>query len=67
MKINFDKKNDIMCVKFQEGKYEISKEIDEGIIIDTDKDNKIIAIEIIDVSERIPKGNLKEFSMSLSE
>ncbi len=67
MKINFDKKNDIMRVKFQEGKYEISKEIDEGIIIDTDKDNKIIAIEIIDVSERIPKGNLKEFSMSLSE
>ena len=67
MKINFDKKNDIMRVKFQEGKYEISKEIDEGIIIDTDKDNKIIAIEIIDVSERIPKENLKEFSMSISE
>ena len=67
MKINFDKKNDIMRVKFQEGKYEISKEIAEGIIIDTDKDNKIIAIEIIDVSERIPKGNLKEFSMSISE
>ena len=67
MNINFDKKNDVMRVKFQEGKYEISKEIDEGIIIDTDKDNKIIAIEIIDVSERIPKENLKEFSMSISE
>lgn len=66
MKINFDKKNDIMRIKFQEGEYEISKEIDEGVIMDMNKDNKIIAIEILDVSDRIPKRNLKEFSMSVS-
>ena len=48
-------------------KYKISKEIDEGIIVDLDKNNKIIAIEIIDASERIPKGNLKEFSMNISD
>ena len=67
MKINFDTKHDIMRIKFQEGNYETSKEIDEGIIIDVDKNDKIIAIEIMDVSERIPKGDLKEFSMSISE
>jgi len=67
MKINLDTKNDIMRIKFQDGEYEISKEIDEGIIVDLDKNNKIIAIEIINASERIPKRNLKEFSMNISD
>jgi uncharacterized protein YuzE len=56
-----------MRIKFQEGKYALSKEVDEGIIIDTTEDNKIIAIEILDVSDKIPKRNIKEFSMNISE
>ncbi|MEK6819797.1 MAG: DUF2283 domain-containing protein [Nanoarchaeota archaeon] len=67
MKINFDTKHDIIRIKFQDGEYEKSKEVDEGIIVDMDKNNKIIAIEILDASDRIPKGNLKEFSMNISE
>ena len=59
MKINFDAKHDIMRIKFQEGDYETSREVDEGVVMDIDKDNKIIAIEILDVSHRIPKRNLK--------
>ena len=67
MKINFDTKHDIIRMKFQEGEYETSKEIDEDIIVDLDKDDKIIAIEIMNASDRISKRNLKEFSMSISE
>ena len=66
MKISFDPKHDVMRIKFQEGNYEISKEIDEDIIVDMTKDNKIMAIEILNVSSRIPKKNLKEFAMSIS-
>ena len=64
MKINFDPKHDIMRIKFQEGKYEISKEVDEGIIIDMTKDNKIMAIEILDVSEKITKNAIKEIPLN---
>ncbi|MBI2145456.1 DUF2283 domain-containing protein [Candidatus Woesearchaeota archaeon] len=39
---------------------QISKEVDEGIIIDFTKDNKIMAIEILDASQRIPKEKIKE-------
>ena len=39
MKVTFDSKSDVMRIKFQEGKYEVSTEIDEGIIIDKTKDN----------------------------
>ena len=66
MKINFDQKHDVIRIKFQEGDYEISKELDDGIIVDMTKDNQIIAIEILDASSRIPKGNLKEFTMNFS-
>ncbi len=67
MKINFDKKADIMRIKFQGGKYEISKEVDESIIIDMTKDNKIMAIEILDVSEKMPIKSLKNKTIIISE
>ena len=65
MKISFDPKHDIMRIKFQDGKYDISKEIDDGIVIDMTKDKKIMAIEIIDVSTRIPIENLKEITVGI--
>ena len=67
MKISFDKEHDIMRIKFQEGKYEISKEVAEGIVMDMTKDNKIMAIEILNASRRISKRNLKEVAMQISE
>lgn len=66
MKIIVDSKNDIMRIKFQEGEYEISKEVGDGIVIDMTKDNKIIAIEILDVSEKIPKKEIKEITVGVS-
>ena len=67
MKISFDPKKDVIRIKFQEGKYKISKEVDEGIIIDMTKDNKIMAIEILDISEKIHKKNFKEITVGISE
>lgn len=66
MKIIVDSKNDIMRIKFQEGEYEISKEVGDGIVIDMTKDNKIMAIEILDVSEKIPKKEMKEVTVGIS-
>ena len=66
MKITFDPKKDVMRIKFQEGKYEISKEVDDGVIIDMTKDNKIMAIEILNASERIPKKEMKEITVGVS-
>ena len=65
MKISLDKKADAMRIKFQEGEYEVSKEVEEGIISDLTKDNKIIAIEILDVSERILNKNLKNITVGI--
>ena len=63
---DFDSKNDVMRIKFREGAYAISKEVGNGIIIDMTKDNKIMAIEILDVSEKIPKKYIKEVTIGIS-
>ena len=65
MRITYDKKVDAMNIVFQKGKYEISKEIAEGIIIDYTKDGKIMAIEILDATKRMPKESIESISFNV--
>ncbi len=64
MKITFDPKADAMYIQFQEGEYHISKEMDDGIILDYAEDGKIIGTEILQMSQRIPK-NIEEITVSI--
>ena len=59
MEIFYDQETDSMDIEFQKGKYEVSKEIAEGIIIDYTKDGRIISIEILNASKRMPKESMK--------
>lgn len=59
MKITYDPRADAMNIKFQEGTYDISKEVAEGIIIDYTKEGKVIRIELLDASKRMPKESIK--------
>lgn len=65
MKINFDKEHDIMRIKFQDSEYSISREVDDGIILDIDKNGKIIAIEIIDVSDKMSQESIRNIGMKV--
>ena len=60
MKITYDRKADAMNIKFQDGKYELSKEVAEGITVDSTKAGKMLRIEILDASKRMPKKSLRE-------
>ncbi|MBI2971905.1 MAG: DUF2283 domain-containing protein [Candidatus Aenigmarchaeota archaeon] len=51
MEIVYDPETDSMDIEFQKGKYEVSKEIDKGVIIDYTKDGKILSIEILNASD----------------
>ncbi|MDE1823783.1 MAG: DUF2283 domain-containing protein [Candidatus Micrarchaeota archaeon] len=62
MKITYDEKADAANIVFQKGKYHISKEIGEGVIVDYTKDGKIISIEILNVSKRVPTKSLKHIT-----
>lgn len=67
MEIIYDPETDSMDIEFQKGKYEISKEIAEGIIIDYTKEGKIISIEILNASERMSKESMKGIMVKLPQ
>ncbi|MBS3053499.1 MAG: DUF2283 domain-containing protein [Candidatus Aenigmarchaeota archaeon] len=67
MEIVYDPETDSMDIEFQKGKYEVSKEIAKGIVIDYTKDGKIISIEILNASKRMPKESIKGILVKLPE
>lgn len=62
MKLHYDKQEDALYIRFNENPYQESKEIQEGIIFDYDKNGKIIAIEILDASRKFPAQFRLQFS-----
>jgi len=53
MKLIYDPETDTLTLILREMTIEESDEIMEGLIIDYGKDNKIVSIEILDVSDTI--------------
>jgi uncharacterized protein YuzE len=65
LKIAYDPKADAMSIRFREGGYEISKEIADGIIVDYTKDDKVLSIEILDVSKRMPIESIRDITIGV--
>ncbi len=65
MKISYDPEADAMSIVFQKGKYDISKEIAEGIIIDYTEDGKVISIEILNMKKRMPLEDISDITISV--
>lgn len=51
MKIHYDPKADAAYIELAKGKYEVSREISESVIVDEDKKGKILGVEVLDVSK----------------
>jgi uncharacterized protein YuzE len=65
MKITYDPEVDAMNIKFQSGKYDISKEVAEGIIVDYTREGKVISIEILDASKRMPMESIRDITVAM--
>ena len=59
MEITYDKKADAVYMEFSKNKFAKNKKIDDFTILDLDSNDKIIGIEFLDASKRMP---LKSFS-----
>lgn len=65
MKIHYDPKVDAAYIELAKGKYEVSREISPSVIVDEDKNGKILGVEVLDVSKVFgPKfrANMKNVS-----
>lgn len=55
MKIKYDKKIDAVYFEFAKGNYSRSRKISDSVLVDEDKNGKILGVEILDASKNIEK------------
>jgi uncharacterized protein YuzE len=58
VKIEYSKKADAIYVYFKEDYVASSKEIEDGVVIDFDKEGQFIGIEVLDVSQRFSLSDI---------
>jgi uncharacterized protein YuzE len=63
MKIQYSKEEDAIYVYFKEEYVAKSKEIEDGVVIDFDKNGQIIGIEVLDVSQRFSLADIANVSI----
>lgn len=56
MKINYHKKEDALYLRFNDASVAESDEVREGVILDYDRNGKIVGMEVLDVAKRFPRG-----------
>ncbi len=62
MKVIFDRETDTLSIIFRSENISESDEVRDGVIIDYDKEGKVVSMEIMDASDQIsePQGILYE-------
>ena len=58
MKIRVDKENDVLYFRIDENRIVESEEVQPGVILDYDDENRVIGIEILGISKRISTEQL---------
>ncbi len=53
--VEYDQKADAMYIYVRKGKYDISEELAENVILDLDKNGRIMGIEVLDASKNLGK------------
>jgi uncharacterized protein YuzE len=66
MKMRYDKKVDAVYIEFAKGIYDSSRKVSDAIVVDEDKNGKVLGIEILDASENINAFDPKALSIQTS-
>ncbi len=64
MKIEYDKQADALYIKLNKAKYFESDEIGKNVIVDYDKANHVIGIEVLNASKNFLPNALKAFKIN---
>ena len=65
VEVSFDEKADAIYIKFQNGKFFRNKKIDRDTIVDLDKKGRLLGIEFLNATERVPLRDLMAISINL--
>ena len=59
MKLKIDKESDALYLRLDESEIVESEEVQPGVILDFDKNNRVVGIEILALSTRVKPDMLK--------
>jgi uncharacterized protein YuzE len=55
VRVEYDEKSDAMYIWLRKAKYDISEKLAENVVLDLDKNGRIIGIEVLDASKNLGK------------
>jgi uncharacterized protein YuzE len=58
MKIEYDREADALYVTFRSVVVDHSHEIEDGVVVDFDSENRIVGVEVLDASHRLSPEEL---------
>jgi len=63
MEIRYDKEADALYIEFKKGEFAKNRKIDDFTVIDLDKGDNILGIELLEASKRIPIESLSKVNV----
>lgn len=63
MRLKVDKENDALYLRLDESAIVDSEEVQPGVILDFDKDGKVVGVEILSLSQRTTPEKLRVFQL----
>lgn len=66
MKLKIDKESDALYFRLDDDEIVESEEVQPGIILDFDKDGRVIGIEILSLSTRFAPENLRKVELQVA-
>ena len=66
MRVQFDEKADAIYLRFDESEVVESEEVHPGIILDSNKQDEVVGIEVLRVKNRIPLADLKQMQFEVA-
>jgi uncharacterized protein YuzE len=61
MKLKLDEKADALYLRLDDSKIVESEEVSPGVVLDFNERAEVVGVEILRLSQRVPKLNLREF------
>ena len=66
MKIHFDQNANVLYLHLNETQVASSEEVRPGVILDFDKNDQVIGMEILDIGTRIPLETLQAIKVQVT-
>ncbi len=66
MKVHFDEKTDAVYLRLNDVQVIDSEEVSPGVILDFDKHNQVVGIELLHMKKRVPLSELKQLQFEVA-